>query len=133
MLKWHRIREARRSLRIAIISDSHGNRTAFDAVLADLQEKSPDLILHGGDFTYSGYRHTEIVDRIRDLGWNGVLGTTDEIHSRPASLDEFVSQSSAPMPLRAAVRDMSAATHAILGDQRVAWLRTLPPALAFRL
>ena len=116
-------------MRIAIVSDIHGNRTAFEAVLADFQEISPDLILHGGDLADSGSSPTEIVDRIRDLGWNGVLGNTDEIHSRPESLDEFVSQSSAPMPLRAAVRDMSAATHAILGDERIAWLRTLPRTL----
>jgi len=35
-------------MRIAILSDIHGNRTAFEAVLADLQQTSPDLILHGG-------------------------------------------------------------------------------------
>jgi len=36
-------------MRIAILSDIHGNRTAFEAVLADLRQTSPDLILHGGD------------------------------------------------------------------------------------
>ena len=34
-------------VRIAIVSDIHGNRTAFEAVLADLRQTSPDLILHG--------------------------------------------------------------------------------------
>lgn len=116
-------------MRIAIVSDIHGNRTAFEAVLADLQETSPDLVLHGGDLADSGSSPTEIVDRIRDLGWNGVLGNTDEMHSRPESLDEFVSRSSAPMSLWAAVREMAAATHAILGGERIAWLRTLPRAL----
>ena len=36
-------------MRIAVISDIHGNRTAFAAVLADLKLTSPDLIFHGGD------------------------------------------------------------------------------------
>ncbi|MGD0957591.1 MAG: metallophosphoesterase family protein [Candidatus Acidiferrales bacterium] len=36
-------------MRVAIVSDNHGNRTAFEAVLADLRQTSPDLILHGGD------------------------------------------------------------------------------------
>jgi hypothetical protein len=31
-------------MRIAIVSDIHGNRTAFEAVLADLQQTAPDLI-----------------------------------------------------------------------------------------
>lgn len=113
-------------MRIAIVSDIHGNRTAFEAVLADLQETSPDLVVHGGDLADSGSSPAEIVDRVRDLGWNGVLGNTDEMHSRPESLEEFVSRSSAPMPLWAAVREMAAATHAMLGDERIAWLRTLP-------
>jgi putative phosphoesterase len=116
-------------VRIAIVSDIHGNRTAFEAVLADLQETSPDLVLHGGDLADSGSSPTEIVDRIRDLGWNGVLGNTDEMHSRPESLEEIVSRSSAPPSLWAAVREMAAATHAMLGDERIAWLRTLPRTL----
>ena len=41
-------------MRIAIVSDIHGNRTAFEAVLADLRQTSPDLILHGGDLADSG-------------------------------------------------------------------------------
>src|SRR5580704_17934409 len=116
-------------MRIAIVSDIHGNRTAFEAVLADLRQTSPDLVLHGGDLADSGSSPAEIVDRIRDLGWNGVLGNTDEMHSRPESLEEFASQSSAPPSLWAAVREMAAATHAMLGEDRVAWIRTLPRTL----
>jgi predicted phosphodiesterase len=41
-------------MRIAIVSDIHGNRTAFEAVLADLLRASPDLILHGGDLAHGG-------------------------------------------------------------------------------
>ncbi|HLB91601.1 MAG TPA: metallophosphoesterase family protein [Terriglobales bacterium] len=116
-------------MRIAIVSDIHGNRTAFEAVLADLRQTSPDLVLHGGDLADSGSSPAEIVDRIRDLGWNGVLGNTDEIHSRPDSLEEFASQSSAPPSLWTAVREMADATHSVLGEERVAWLRTLPRLL----
>jgi protein phosphatase len=63
-------------MRIAIVSDIHGNRTAFEAVLADLRQTSPDLILHGGDLADAGASPVEIVDRIRDLGWQGVVGNT---------------------------------------------------------
>jgi len=37
-----------RGMRIAIVSDIHGNRAAFDAVVADIRDLSPDVILHGG-------------------------------------------------------------------------------------
>jgi predicted phosphodiesterase len=113
-------------LRVAIVSDIHGNRTAFEAVLADLRQTSPDLVLHGGDLADGGACPVEIVDRIRDLGWQGVVGNTDEMLSTPASLEEFASRSAAPPSLWAAIREMAAATRAVLGEERLAWLRCLP-------
>lgn len=112
-------------MRIAILSDIHGNRTAFEAVLADLRQTSPDLIFHGGDLADAGASPVEIVDCIRDLGWPGVVGNTDEMLFRPESLEEFASQSSAPPTLWTAIRQMAAVTRTMLGDDRIAWLRGL--------
>jgi predicted phosphodiesterase len=113
-------------MRIAIVSDIHGNRTALEAVLADLRHTSPDLILHGGDLADGGASPVEIVDRIRDLGWQGVVGNTDEMLFRPDSLTEFVKQSPALQSLFAAVAEMAVATREALGEERLAWLRALP-------
>lgn len=113
-------------MRIAIVSDIHGNRTAFEAVIADLRQTAPDLVLHGGDLADAGASPVEIIDCIRDLGWQGVLGNTDEMLFRPESLEEFASQSSAPPSLWNAVREMAAATRSMLGEERIAWLRGLP-------
>lgn len=113
-------------MRIAIVSDIHGNRTAFDAVLADLRQTSPDLILHGGDLADGGASPAEIVDRIRDLGWQGVVGNTDEMLSTPESLKEFANQSPKLQPLFAAIQEMATATCEALGEERLAWLRALP-------
>ncbi len=110
-------------MRIAIVSDIHGNRPAFEAVLADLRQTSPDLILHGGDLADAGASPREIVDRIRDLGWQGVVGNTDEMLFNPASLQEFASQSPS---LFATIEEMAAATREALGEERLAWLRGLP-------
>jgi predicted phosphodiesterase len=41
-------------MRVAIVSDVHGNRRALEAVLGDLRQVAPDLILHGGDLPYGG-------------------------------------------------------------------------------
>jgi putative phosphoesterase len=109
-------------VRVAIVSDIHGNLTAFEAVLADLRKTSPDLIFHGGDLPHGGSRPAEIVDRIRDLGWQGVLGNTDEMLFRPASLTEFMKES----PLRIVIEEMAEATREALGEERLAWLRGLP-------
>jgi len=113
-------------MRIAIVSDIHGNRTAFEAVLADLRQTSPDLILHGGDLADGGASPVEIVDRIRDLGWQGVVGNTDEMLFRSESVQEFARQSPKVQPLLAAIEEMSAATREALGEERLAWLRGLP-------
>src|SRR5260370_37197528 len=111
---------------IAIVSVIHGNRTCFEAVLADLRQTSPDLILHGGDLADGGASPVEIVDRIRDLGWQGVVGNTDEMLFKPESLTEFAKQSPKLQPLFAAIEEMAVATRAALGQERLAWLRCLP-------
>jgi putative phosphoesterase len=113
-------------MRIAIVTDIHGNRTAFEAVLADLRQASPDLIFHGGDLADSGASPVEIVDRIRDLGWEGVVGNTDEMLFRPESLREFANKSPAMQPLLAPIEEMAAWTREALGEERLAWLRSLP-------
>ena len=116
-------------MRVAIVSDIHGNRTAFEALLRDLKQTSPDVVLHGGDLADSGSSPEEIVDQVQALGWQGVLGNTDEIHTRADSLNEFAATSKAPLSLWTAVREMAAWTHERLGSQRIEWLRSLPHLL----
>ena len=113
-------------MRTAILSDIHGNLAAFGAVLADVRSLSPDLVLHGGDLADSGSSPAEIIDRIRDLGWPGVAGNTDEMLFRPESLDEFAAQSPAFRPLLPIISEMAAAARDILGEERLAWMRALP-------
>ena len=116
-------------MRIAVVSDIHDNLTAFQAVLADLRETSPDLVLHGGDLVSGGSSPAEVVDRVRDLGWPGVFGNTDEAVARPETLEAFASQSPAPRSLWDAVREMTAFTREALGEGRIAWLGALPPVV----
>jgi putative phosphoesterase len=114
-------------MRIAIVSDIHGNRTAFEAVLADLHQSSPDLILHGGDLAHGGASPALTVDRIRDLGWQGVVGNTDEMLYQRESLTEFANQSAPQLrPLFTAVDEMARATREALGEERITWMRALP-------
>jgi predicted phosphodiesterase len=113
-------------MRIAIVTDIHGNLTALEAVLGDLKDASPDLILHGGDLAHGGSSPAAVVDRIRGLGWPGVLGNTDEMLYDRAALREFAGQSTAMQPLLPLIEEMGAATAEALGDGRLAWLRKIP-------
>lgn len=113
-------------MRIAIVSDIHGNLVAFEAVLADLRETAPDLIFHGGDLATSGANPAEIVDRIRDLGWPGVVGNTDEILWAPESLNKVANHSPGMRPLFGAIQEIGVAASEALGEERLSWLRSLP-------
>ncbi len=113
-------------MRIAIVSDIHGNRTAFEAVLADLRQTAPDLVLHGGDLADGGASPAEIVDQIRDLGWSGVVGNADQMLFSPQTLTDAARQSSGLQMLLPKIEQMAAATRETLGDGRLQWLRTLP-------
>jgi len=113
-------------MRIAVVSDIHGNRTALEAVLSDLRQAAPDVVFHGGDLADAGASPADIVDRIRDLGWPGVAGNTDEMLWRPESLAEFAESSPQLQALFTVVEQMAAATRAALGEERLAWLRGLP-------
>jgi putative phosphoesterase len=115
-------------VRTAIVSDIHGNLTAFEAVLADLGQTAPDLILHGGDLGDSGSRPAEVVDRVRDLGWPGVFGNTDEMLFHPESLTRFAGGLPKLKSMFDAMEEMAADAREIMGEERLAWLRALPGA-----
>jgi len=113
-------------MRIAILSDIPGNLTALEAVLVDLRQTAPDLILHGGDLAANGSAPVEVLDRIRDLAWPGVLGNDDEKLFRPRSLEDFSSQSKAPASMWNAIREIADAIREAMGADRLAWLSQLP-------
>ncbi|QHN03903.1 metallophosphoesterase family protein [Granulicella sp. WH15] len=113
-------------MRIAIVSDIHGNLTALEAVIADLRQTAPDLILHGGDLVQNGAIPAEVIDRIRDLGWPGILGNTDEMLFRPEALTEFASHSPQLEHLFAMIAEIAEFTRQALGEERLEWLRSLP-------
>jgi putative phosphoesterase len=113
-------------MRIAVVSDVHGNRRALHAVLADLQQVAPDLVVHGGDLAYGGAHPAEIVDEIRALGWPGVRGNTDEMLWSPQSLEDFAAKAPKLAPLLSRIRDLIPLTVASLGEERLRWLETHP-------
>src|SRR5207253_6767273 len=73
-----------------------------------LEQVRPDLVAHGGDLAFRGPHPAECVDRIRALGWPGVIGNMDralETHAQAATIRW--------------ARDR-------IGEERNAWLQALP-------
>jgi putative phosphoesterase len=104
-------------MRMALVSDTHDNLPALEAVVADLEQVRPDVVVHGGDVALGGPHPVEVVDRIRELGWPTVFGNTDAA---------LVDDRSIPEPARGFVTPPAARTREMLGSERVAWLSGLP-------
>jgi predicted phosphodiesterase len=114
-------------MRAAIVSDIHGNRRAFQAILADLRQVAPDLIVHGGDLASGGAHPAEIIDQIRSLGWPGVRGNTDEMLWSPQSLSKFSATAHPRLAtILAMVQETIPPTVASIGQDRLRWLEGLP-------
>ncbi len=114
-------------MRLAVVSDIHGNLTAIEAVIADLKATSADLVLQGGDLVVGGPRPAEVIDRIRELGWAGVVGNTDEVLWAPEQFEQQIKRAPKLRELLEILFHDFAATRELLGDERVQWLRALPP------
>jgi putative phosphoesterase len=113
-------------MRIAVVSDIHANLTALDAVIADLQTVGVDLVVHGGDLMFGGTRPAEVIDRIRNLNWPGVFGNTDEVIWNPGLVAEKIAGDRLQRMREALLTYPIPHTLAAIGDERLAWLRSLP-------
>jgi putative phosphoesterase len=66
-------------MRIAVISDIHGNQVAFEAVLRDIEQQLPiDTLVVAGDLCLNGPRPREVLTMIRELACPVVKGNVDE-------------------------------------------------------
>jgi predicted phosphodiesterase len=64
------------TVRVAALSDVHGNLPALEAVLADVRDAGVDVIVAGGDVLW-GPLQRECVDVLREAGARFVLGNCE--------------------------------------------------------
>jgi putative phosphoesterase len=117
------------SMRIAVVSDVHGNLTALEAVLTDLRDVSPDLVVQGGDLVAGGSSPAAVIDIVRELAWPGIQGNTDEMLWRPERLAELAGQVPDGHWLRSVLSlfaSTARVTCDLLGAERLAWMQQLP-------
>ena len=76
-------------MRIAFISDIHGNLTALQAVLADIKQQSADQIICLGDTISLGPQPRETLNALRELNCVYIMGNHDEAILDPAKAAEL--------------------------------------------
>lgn len=124
---WRRTMTVDKDARLAIVSDVHGNLTALESVITDIARRGVDGVVHGGDLALGGCQPAEVVDRVRELGWPGIVGNTDELLWRPEERQKQERKAPQLRELLNLVFDQYApVTREWLGDERMAWLRRLP-------
>jgi predicted phosphodiesterase len=101
-------------MRVAAISDVHGNLLALDAVMADIAEQSVDVVVNLGDLLSGGVQPRETADRLMQLDLPTVRGN----HER---------QLLTYPPERMGLSDRLA--HDTITDRHRQWLAELPLTL----
>ena len=101
-------------MKVAVISDIHGNRLALEAVLDDIGRQRVDAIFNLGDLLSGPLEPNWVADILMDLDIPTVRGNHDRaLIAEPADMgavDRFA--------------------RAQLEERHLAWLKALPPTLA---
>jgi putative phosphoesterase len=87
-------------MRIAVISDIHGNDIAFEAALADIRRDQPDQIVCLGDAIQGGSQPAEVVRRLRELACPVVMGNADDFLLTGVSKNPGESMSASQLAVR---------------------------------
>jgi predicted phosphodiesterase len=119
-------------MRVAVLSDTHGNLVALDAVLAELDATGPyEALVMGGDFAFGGPNPAECIDRIRERGVPAVRGNTDEFIVELATRGRIPARVAAESQRHTASEAMLQryrwAVERLL-DEQIAYLASLPLA-----
>jgi putative phosphoesterase len=76
-------------MKIALISDLHGNQVALTAVLASIHRSGADQIVCLGDVATLGVRPGWVLRTLRDLGCLCIMGNHDEFLLEPEMLKGY--------------------------------------------
>lgn len=76
-------------MRIAFISDIHGNFTALQAVVTDIKQQGIDQVVSLGDTVTLGPQPKEVLDTLKELKSINVKGNHDEAILAPEHASQF--------------------------------------------
>jgi diadenosine tetraphosphatase ApaH/serine/threonine PP2A family protein phosphatase len=105
-------------MRIALLSDVHGNLPAFEAVLSDVDAQSPDEVWCLGDLVGYGAQPDGCVGLARERCDLCLAGNHDLVVTGEIPISDFSSSAAAAARW----------TQETIGDEPLAYLRSLVPA-----
>ncbi|BBD09800.1 metallophosphoesterase family protein [Desulfovibrio ferrophilus] len=108
-------------MRFAVLSDVHANLTAFEAVLADMDEQGVDRALHLGDIVGYGPDPEECVNLMRARSIPSVLGNHEQAMLSDKAKRWFNTSSRKAVDI----------TDSLISEETRQWLATLPTSIAF--
>ena len=101
-------------MRYAIFSDVHANLRAWEAVLADIREQQPDVLVCLGDAVGYGPKPEEVLRGIREVTANFVMGNHDA--AAAGAMDYSIFNKQAQQSIRWTADALSAESREFLGD-----------------
>lgn len=106
-------------MRIAVLSDIHGNLVGLDACLADLHAQGgADAIIAAGDLCLDGPKPKKVLQRLEEVGAQAIRGNTDRYLGAPGN-ETFETMEHAQLEW----------TRHDLGEKYLRWLADLPFAI----
>jgi len=107
-------------VRIAVISDIHGNLTALEAVLKDINERGVDQVINLGDLVFRGPYPSEVLAALQDLKAPTLRGNTEDMLFQDWPAGDWR-------------QEVAEWTRSVLSPDELAYLRGLPFSLRLEL
>ncbi|MEO9171043.1 MAG: metallophosphoesterase family protein [Candidatus Baltobacteraceae bacterium] len=106
-------------MRIAVVSDIHGNLVGLDACLADMQAQGgADVVIAAGDLCVDGPKPKKVLQRLKEAGAQCLRGNTDRYLSTPRN-EVFTAQENNALEW----------TRRDIGEAWLEWMAELPFAI----
>ncbi len=106
-------------MKIAVLSDIHGNLEALEAVWADLAPRQPEVVVCLGDLVGYGPDPEGVVKFVRERGWSAIQGNHEAALIDPLMREWMNFQA----------RENHIATEALMSAESLDFCRSLPRTL----
>ncbi len=109
-------------MRLALISDIHGNLVALETVLTAIAQRNIDTILCLGDVAAGGPQPTQVIERLQQMNCPVVMGNTDTklLTIQPKQYEDVYTQKTHDIDVWCAQQ---------LTDSHKAYIQTFQPTL----